>query len=463
MLSKEIRKIHCIGVGGIGVSGIAEFLLNKGYEVSGSDKSDSKITQHLREIGVQVYSNHAAEHVVNADLIVYSSAIHPDNPEIVAAKAAGIPLLQRAEMLAELMRDFKGIAVSGTHGKTTTTSLIAAVLLEANLDPSFMIGGHINNRTSPMYLGQGEYFVAEADESDASFLLLNPEIAVVNNIEVDHMETYGGDFAQLKNSFLRFLERLPKTGFAILGTDDSAVCELIPKLKCAYATFGFNSDAQYRATHFKALGLHSEFVVTRPKRSDLKVVLNIPGRHNVLNALAAIAVADHVGVPDELLLKALAHFSGVGRRFHARGELKLPQGSALIIDDYGHHPGAIAVTLDAARSIWPERRIVLAFQPHRYSRTQDLVNEFAVEISKADLVICLEIYSAGEAPIPGVTGKMLADTVTKLGQLTPIFVPQLDQLPETLQEVLHDQDILILQGAGDIGLMALQLSQDESL
>ena len=283
----------------------------------------------------------------------------------------------------------------------------------------------------------------------------------MNNIEVDHMETYGGDFNQLKNTFVRFLHRLPKTGLAILGVDDPVVHELMPQMQCAHLSFGFSADADYRASHFKALGMQSEFSVARPNHPPLLVRLNIPGRHNVLNALAAIAVADYVGVNDELLLKALAEFSGVGRRFHARGDLKLKNGSALMIDDYGHHPGAIAVTLDAARSIWPERRIVLAFQPHRYSRTQDLMKEFATEISKADLALCLEIYSAGEAPIPGITGKVLADAVEAVGRFTPVFVPHLDQLPEVLQEVLQDQDILILQGAGDIGLMALQLSQHE--
>lgn len=461
MLNKNIHKIHCIGVGGIGVSGIAEFLLNKGYEVSGSDKVESKITKRLCDLGVKLYLTHEAQHINGVDLVVYSSAIHPDNPELVAAKAAGIPLLQRAEMLAELMRDSKGIAVSGTHGKTTTTSLIAAILLEGALDPSFMIGGQINNRTSPMYLGQGDYFIAEADESDASFLFLSPKIIVVTNIEVDHMETYGGDFNQLKQTFLRFLHALPATGFAILGADDPAVMELAPHLQCAYTTFGFSDQALYRATEFRAQGMQSTFTVTRPNKMPLRVCLSIPGRHNVLNALAAIAAADQTGVSDEALLNALAHFSGVGRRFHARGELKLKAGEALIIDDYGHHPAAIIATLEAARSIWPHRRIVLAFQPHRYSRTQDLMPEFATAISRADLALCLEIYSAGEAPIPGVTGKTLAETVEKLGKLKPIFVPKLDQLPEVLQNVLQDQDILLLQGAGDIGLMALQLSQHE--
>ncbi len=461
MLNQNIRKVHCIGVGGIGVSGIAEFLLNKGYEVTGSDKSETKITQRLRELGVKVYVTHAAEHVSDSDLVVYSSAVGRDNPELIAAKNAGIPVLQRAEMLAELMRDFKGIAISGTHGKTTTTSLVAAILLEAGFDPSFMIGGHINNRTSPMYLGQGEYFVAEADESDASFLSLNPEVTVVNNIEVDHMETYGGDFKQLIDTFVQFLHRLPTDGTAILGVDDPAVRALIPKMHCAYKTFGFSEDAQYQASQFKALGMTSEFVVDRPNYAPLKVTLNIPGRHNVQNALAAIAVADQVHVRDESLLRALANFSGVGRRFHMRGELALKNGTAVIIDDYGHHPAAIAVTLDATRSIWPDRRVVLAFQPHRYSRTQDLMNDFAREISKADQAICLEIYSAGEAPIPGVTGKALADQITAIGKLKPVFVPQLDQLPQVLQEVLQDQDILILQGAGDIGVMALQLGQHE--
>jgi len=460
VLNTTIKKIHCIGVGGIGVSGIAEFLLNKGYEVSGSDKSETKITERLKELGISVYLTHAAEHIKEADLVVYSSAIHPGNPELMAAREIGIPVLQRAEMLAELMRDSKGIAVSGTHGKTTTTSLIAAVLLEAGLDPSFMIGGHINNRTSPMYLGQGEYFVAEADESDASFLLLNPEIAIVNNIELDHMETYGGDFKQLTNSFVRFLHRLPKTGFAILGVDDPAVSALIPELECEYASFGFSEGAAYKATQFRTFGLQSEFVVERPHHEALTVRLNIPGKHNVLNALSAIAVADHLGVSDEALLKALAHFSGVGRRFHARGDLMLKNGKALIIDDYGHHPAAIAVTLEAARSIWPDRRIALAFQPHRYSRTQDLMLEFAEAISKADLAFCLEIYSAGEAAIPGISGKVLADKIESLGQLKPIFVPKLDQLPEALQDHLRDNDILILQGAGDIGVMALQLSEN---
>ncbi len=461
MLNKNIKKIHCIGVGGIGVSGIAEFLLHKGYEVSGSDKMASKITQRLQSLGITVYLDHAAPHIQDADLVVYSSAVHSDNPELAAAKKAGIPMMQRAEMLAELMRDFKGIAISGTHGKTTTTSLIAAVLQEAGLDPSFMIGGYMNHRLSPMHLGLGDYFVAEADESDASFLSLSPEIAIVNNIEVDHMETYGGDFKQLTETFARFLHKLPKTGLAILGADDSVVMSLIPELHCAHLSFGFSEKADMRAIQFEQKGMQSHFVLRRANSPDVSLTLNLPGKHNVLNALAAIAVAHHIGISDATLRIALLNFSGVGRRFHALGELRLPKGSALIIDDYGHHPGAIAATLEAARLVWPHRRVVLAFQPHRYSRTQDLMQEFATVLSTADALLLLEIYSAGEAKIPGVSGQALASAIEKIGKVKPIFVPQLDQLPEILQSVLHNEDILILQGAGDIGLMAQQLAHHD--
>ncbi len=456
---KAIHHIHCIGIGGIGVSGIAEFLLHKGYKVSGSDKMSSKITQRLSELGIQVYAQHSAEQIKGADLVVYSSAISADNPELMAAKASGVYLLQRAEVLAELMCDSRAVLVSGTHGKTTTTSLISAVLLEGGLDPSFMIGGCINNRVSPMCLGQGEYFVAEADESDASFLSLFPEIAVVTNIEVDHMETYGGDFNQLKTTFLKFLWKLPTDGLAVLGTDDPAVAELVPHLPCPYLSFGFGESAKVRATEFRQEGMSCHFVVVREGLHPLEVKLNLPGRHNALNALAAIAVAQHLGVDEPEMLKALANFSGVGRRFHARGELAIPGGKALIIDDYGHHPGAITATLDAARLVWPDRRIVLAFQPHRYSRTQDLMREFAETLSQADVLICLEVYSAGEPAIPGVDGRILSQRVEALGILKPIFVPKLDQLPEVLQEVLKPNDILLMQGAGDISVMAVQLGE----
>jgi UDP-N-acetylmuramate--alanine ligase len=340
--------------------------------------------------------------------------------------------------------------------------LTSAILLEAGLDPSFMIGGCINNRVSPMCLGQGEYFVVEADESDASFLSLSPEIAIVNNIEVDHIETYNGDFNQLKDTFVKFLHRLPSHGLAILGTDDLAVADLMPHLNCPFLTFGFSESADVRATEFKQQGLKSSFVVLRPGCEPFEVNLNLPGKHNALNALAAITVALHLNIDDQAVLQALANFSGVGRRFHARGELAVKGGTALVIDDYGHHPGAIVATLDAARLAWPERRIVLAFQPHRYSRTQDLMNEFAVALSKADLLICLEIYSAGESPISGVNGQALCHTVEQLGIVKPIFVAEIDQLPARLQEILHPNDILLMQGAGDISLMAIQLGNSSN-
>lgn len=461
MLDKNtIHHVHCIGIGGIGVGGIAEFLLKQGFQVSGSDKSENKITKHLEELGAKIYIGHAAEHIDHADVVVYSSAIKLDNPEYVAAKNKRIHLLQRAEMLAELMSDSRNILVSGTHGKTTTTSLVSALLVNADMDPSFMIGGKLNGMQGPAHLGQGEYFVAEADESDASFLSLHPEITIVNNIEPDHMETYHGNFSELTDTFLKFLRKIPVRGLAILGIDDPATRALLPEVQRKYVTFGFSKDADIRATNFYQEGLTSRFTAERVGKPDLSVELNLPGKHNVLNALAMICVGDHLKISDAVIQQTLKTFAGVGRRFHAVGEMTLPKnGKALIIDDYGHHPGAIRVTLEAARLAFPDRRIVLVFQPHRYTRTHDLMQEFAEALSLADTLVLLEVFSAGETFIAGADGKSLCAAVEKIGKIKPVFVSKIDELPATLQTHLRDQDVAILQGAGDIGTLPSKLIQ----
>lgn len=458
ILDQSIRKVHCMGIGGIGVSGIAEILLGKGYQVSGSDISKSPIITRLQDLGATISQGHAPDNVRHADLVVYSSAITQDNPEFRTAKMAGLPLISRGKLLAELMKGYCGIAVSGTHGKTTTTGLLAQIFVSADLDPTYFIGGRIRDQDSTVRLGTGHYFIAEADESDVSFLYMSPQIIVVTNVEPDHLENYDGDFHRLKQSFLDFIHKLPEDGVAILGIDNPVIRELLPKISRRVMTFGFSRDADIRVLDFKQVGLRSHFLVERPDDLPaLSVQLNLPGRHNVLNALAAIGVAHEASINDTSLLQSLSEFPGIGRRFHAHGEITVKGGKALLFDDYGHHPSAVEATLTVARQAWPDRRIVLVFQPHRYSRTRDLFQEFAKALSTPDILVLLEVYSAGEQPIADYNGRRLYESIIQQGQITPIFVPDIDQLPAALEDVLQADDIVLLQGAGSIGALVKTL------
>jgi UDP-N-acetylmuramate--alanine ligase len=454
----KVRRIHFVGIGGSGMSGIAEVLLNLGYEVSGSDVAASAVTRRLAGLGAQVYAAHAAGHINGADAVVVSSAVAASNPEVTAARAAHIPVVPRALMLAELMRLKQGIAIAGTHGKTTTTSLVASVLAEGGLDPTFVIGGRLEAAGSNARLGTGEFIVVEADESDASFLHLQPVVAVVTNIDADHMETYGHDIARLKQAFVQFLQNLPFYGSAILCVDDPNVREILPFVSKPLLTYGFAVDAMLRAERVEHAGGAMRFLVARERRDALEVTLNLPGRHNVQNALAAIAVATELGVPDAAMLKALAEFRGVGRRFQRRGEVALAGGGRFtLIDDYGHHPAEMAATLEAVRGAFPGRRIVLAFQPHRYTRTRDLFEDFVRVLSSADALLLAEVYPAGEAPIVAADGRSLARAVRVAGLVEPVFVEHIDALAEAILRVARDGDVVVTMGAGSIGGVPAQL------
>ncbi|MEW5834594.1 MAG: UDP-N-acetylmuramate--L-alanine ligase [Pseudomonadota bacterium] len=463
-LMSIFRRVHFIGIGGVGMSGIAEVLHNLGYAVSGSDKSNSATAQRLAGLGIDVRIGHEAAHVGDADVVVTSSAIRADNPELVAAREARIPVIPRAEMLGELMRFRRGIAIAGTHGKTTTTSLVASVLAEANYDPTFVIGGQLNAAGANARLGTGQYLVAEADESDGSFLLLSPVVAAITNIDADHLENYHGDFAEVKKAFATFLHRLPFYGLAVLCLDDPEVAELARDTSRRIMTYGIErADADVRAANVSQRGFTMHFDLILPGRAPLPVQLNLPGRHNVLNALAAAAIGWQLGVEAEAIGRALAGFQGVGRRFHARGELQLDRGTALLIDDYGHHPRELAAVFAAARGGWPDRRLVVAFQPHRYSRTRDLLDDFANVLADADVLVLTEVYPAGEAPIAGADGRALARAVRARGKVDPVLVEHPREFKETLPTLLRDGDLLLLLGAGDIGAAALELAQSGSL
>lgn len=458
MLDKSsVKAIHCMGIGGVGVCGIAELLLAHGFSVSGSDVRSNANTNRLAELGATISIGHDPAHVLGADLVVYSSAIATDNPEYMAAQQRGIRLVQRAQVLAWLMDGARGIAVAGTHGKTTTTSLITHILLSAGLDPSFAIGGELKGVNQYAHLGRGDYFVAEADESDASFLHLSPKLAVVNNIEQDHMATYGDCIHKLQDTFCQFLQRLPDTGVAILSIDDARVQQLVSKLACRVVTVGFNPAADICAKGFRQEGLESFFTLVVRGKSVCSVCLNLPGQHNVQNALAAIAVAQMLGVDYSSILSALKSFPGVGRRFFIHGEITVKGGKALVIDDYGHHPSAVTATLTAARQAWPSRRLVLAFQPHRYTRTRDLLLDFAESLAAADVLLLLEVYSAGETAIKNADSQALCELVTQQGRVIPVYVPGPDALVDALEHTLQAGDVLLLQGAGSIGSFAKQL------
>ena len=454
-MKHAIRHIHFVGVGGVGMSGIAEVLSNLGYVISGSDLSDSATLRRLAALGIQTYVGHEAGNVAGADAVVTSTAVHSDNPEVLAARDMRIPVVPRALMLAELMRLKQGIAIAGTHGKTTTTSLVASVLAEAGLDPTFVIGGRLNSAGANARLGQGDYIVVEADESDASFLNLLPVMAVVTNIDADHMETYGHDFGRLKSAFVDFLHRMPFYGTAILCTDDPAVRDIVPQVTCPITSYGFDEGAEVRAVNVRAVDGQMHFTVQRRNGvvlPDLEVVLNLPGRHNVLNALSAIAVAVELNIDDAAVQRALAGFKGVGRRFQRYGEVCARDGGAFtLVDDYGHHPVEMAATLAAARGAFPGRRLVLAFQPHRYSRTRDCFEDFVKVIAQADAVLLAEVYAAGEAPIVAADGRSLARALRVAGRIEPVFVDQIADMAQAIADNARAGDVVLCMGAGSIG------------
>jgi len=451
----RIRNIHFVGIGGAGMAGIAEVLLNLGYSVSGTDLKLTSVTERLGTLGARVAEGHAAEHLHDADVVLVSRAVAADNPEIVAAHARRIPVVRRAEMLGELMRFRYGIAIAGTHGKTTTTSLIASVLAEAQLDPTFVIGGRLASANANAKLGLGQYLVAEADESDASFLHLQPMIAVVTNIDADHLGSYENDLGRLKQGFVEFLHNLPFYGLAVMCSDDANTRELIPALGRRVVSYGFGERADIRASAVERLGLKTRFKVeSNERRAPLTVELNLPGMHNVLNSLAAIAVAAELDIADAPLLKALAEFSGVDRRLQVQGIVTTPAGRVTFVDDYGHHPTELAATIAAARDAWPDRRLVVCFQPHRYTRTAALIDDFAQVLSTVDALILTNVYSAGETPLAGADGKSLARAVRVRGVVEPIFIEDLSELPQVLGQILKADDVVLTLGAGSIGAVA---------
>ena len=460
-MKHAIRHIHFVGIGGAGMSGIAEVLHNLGYAISGSDLSDSATLKRLSALGIKTHVGHESANVAGADAVVTSTAVQSGNPEVVAAREKRIPVVPRALMLAELMRLKQGIAIAGTHGKTTTTSLVASVLAEAGLDPTFVIGGRLNSAGANARLGSGDYIVVEADESDASFLNLLPVMAVVTNIDADHMETYGHDFNRLKGAFVDFLHRMPFYGTAILCTDDPAVMEIVPQVTCPITSYGFNEDAQVRAVDVRAVNGTMQFTVQRRNGvvlPDLAVTLNLPGRHNVLNALSAIAVAVELNVPDAAVQKALAEFKGVGRRFQRYGEVPAHDGGTFtLIDDYGHHPVEMAATLAAARGAFPGRRLVLAFQPHRFTRTRDCFEDFVKVIGQADAVLLAEVYAAGEVPIVAADGRSLARALRVAGKVEPVFVDDIVLMPQVIADNARGGDVVVCMGAGSIGAVPIKV------
>lgn len=454
-MKHAIRHIHFVGLGGAGMSGIAEVLHNLGYTISGSDLADSATLRRLQGLGIRTFVGHDATHLDDVDCVVTSTAVQADNPEVLKAREKRIPVVPRAVMLAELMRLKRGIAIAGTHGKTTTTSLVTSVLAEAGLDPTFVIGGRLNSAGANAKLGSGEYIVVEADESDASFLNLLPVMAVVTNIDADHMETYGHDFNKLKSAFVDFLHRMPFYGTAILCSDDPAIREIMPRVQCPITSYGFGEEAQVRAVDVRAVDGQMHFTVQRRNGvtlPDLPVVLNLAGEHNVLNALSAVAVAVELGIPDEALQRGLAQFKGVGRRFQRYGELPSSDGGRFtLIDDYGHHPVEMAATLAAARGAFPGRRLVLAFQPHRFTRTRDCFEDFIKVIGHADAVLLTEVYAAGEAPIVAADGRALARALRVAGKVEPLFVDRVEELPEAIAANARAGDVVMCMGAGSIG------------
>lgn len=462
-----VKHLHFVGIGGTGMCGIAEVLLNLGYTVSGSDLAENAATRRLKSLGAVIYRGHDAKNIEGADAIVISSAVHADNPEVVAAKVAHIPVVPRAVMLAELMRLRRGIAIAGAHGKTTTTSLTTALLAAGGLDPTYVIGGRLNSSGTNARLGAGEYIVAEADESDASFLNLTPVLAAVTNIDQDHMDTYGHDFERLKQAFVDFLTRLPFYGVAVLCSDDENVRSIIPRVPRRVVEYGLNDKAEVRAIDVRTDGTRMRFTILRPEHQPLPVVLNLPGLHNVRNALAAVAIATLVGVTDEAIVKGLAEFTGVGRRFAQYGDLPVTGaegktiGSFKLVDDYGHHPHEMAATIAAVRGAWPDKRLVVVFQPHRYTRTRDCFEDFVKVLSQADVVVLADVYPAGETPIAGADGRALARAVRLVGKGDLIFCDSVDEVPQAVMQVVRDGDVVVTMGAGSIGRVAPILAHHE--
>ncbi|MEN8259948.1 MAG: UDP-N-acetylmuramate--L-alanine ligase [Pseudomonadota bacterium] len=455
----RIRRIHFVGIGGTGMSGIAEVLLNLGYGVSGSDLRESVTTQRLAGLGAMIHIGHGPENIEDADVVVASSAVGAENVEVDAAHLRKIPVIPRAEMLAELMRFRFGIAVAGTHGKTTTTSLTASMLAEGGLDPTFVIGGRLNSAGTNAQLGGGHYLVAEADESDASFLYLQPKVAIVTNIDQDHMETYLGDYKRLKDTFIEFLHHIPFYGLVVVCLDDPGVQEILPKISKRVKTYGVDAAADVRAVNIRQKGFQTHFTIKREDRAPLNVTLNLPGWHNMLNALAAVTVATDLGVADEAIVKSLAEFKGIGRRFQVNAEVSLAGGSVQLVDDYGHHPREIEATLEALRQAWPDRRSVLVFQPHRYTRTRDLFEDFVRVLSTVDVLVLLDVYSAGEREIAGADGRTLSRAIRVRGQVDPVFVEDSTELPVVLAHILEPDDVVMTMGAGNVRQRANSLPQ----
>jgi UDP-N-acetylmuramate--alanine ligase len=456
---RRIRKIHFVGIGGVGMCGIAEVLLNQGYTISGSDIKASAVTQRLIQLGATVAIGHTADNIIGVDVVVVSSAINPKNPEIGYALDNRIPIVPRAEMLSELMRFRHGIAIAGTHGKTTTTSLMASVFAVADKDPTYVIGGRLTSAGTNAKLGSSRYLIAEADESDASFLHLLPMTAVVTNIDADHMSTYGGDFEQVKAAFVKFLHNLPFYGLAVMCYDDANVQEILPLITRQVLTYGLDEGADYRAVDIQSRGMVTQFTVQRPGEArDLTISLKLPGNHNVQNALAVVAVASDEGLSDEAIIAGLNGFEGVGRRFQVQGEFDVSDGKVLMIDDYGHHPREVEVTIDAIRSNFPERRLVAMFQPHRYSRTRDLYEDFVSVLSRVDVLLLLDVYPAGEDVIAGADGRSLCRSIRQRGRVDPIFIEDKADISTILRDVLKDNDLFLTQGAGDVGVLSAQLA-----
>ena len=456
---RRIKNIHFVGIGGAGMCGIAEVLLNMGYNISGSDIRVSKNTARLESMSADVFIGHAESNIANADVVVCSSAVNEENPEVKAARAARIPIVPRAEMLAELMRYRHGIAVAGTHGKTTTTSLITSIFAEAGLDPTFVIGGLVNSAGTNAQLGESRYLVAEADESDASFLHLQPMISVVTNIEADHMATYEGDFEKLKRTFIDFLHNLPFYGMSVMCIDDDVVRGLIPQISRSVLTYGMSEDADYQIADVNKQNMCTEFKVLRKNgKPALELKINMPGDHNVLNATAAVAVACDEGIDDDAICRGVEKFQGVGRRFQVYGDFDITMGSVTLVDDYGHHPTEVEATIKAARQAWPDRRLVMVYQPHRYSRTKDLFEDFVRVLSEVDSLLLLEVYSAGEQAIAGADGRSLSGSIRNRGKIDPIFVADINQIADELQRLLKDGDVVLTQGAGNIGVLSSALA-----
>jgi UDP-N-acetylmuramate--alanine ligase len=460
---RRVKSIHFVGIGGAGMGGIAEVLLNEGYQITGSDIGENQVVVRLRDLGAKITIGHAEKNVEGASVIVVSTAINADNPELLHAEKCRIPVVRRAEMLAELMRFRHGVAIAGTHGKTTTTSLISSIFAEGDLDPTFVIGGLLNSAGTNARLGTSRYLIAEADESDASFLHLQPMVAVVTNIDEDHMETYQGDFEKLKDTYIEFLHNLPFYGLAVVCIDNPVVRELLPRIGRQVITYGFSDDADVQATQFTQNAGISTFVVKREGFNDIKMSVNLPGQHNVLNALASIAVATDEGVADKAIVTALSKFAGIGRRFEQLANLSTEQGEMVLVDDYGHHPREVQATIKAMRNGWPEKRLVMVFQPHRYSRTRDLYEDFVEVLSEVDCLFLLDVYAAGETPINSADSKSLARSIRQRGQVEPIYVSDTTKLAELLTAQLIDGDMVITQGAGNIGAVAKSLVNDPLL